>query len=68
MSFYRRIIKTNRLAQYFKNLVLTFLLDEQEQISVKVKQKIIQNLINIPGWRTKRKIVVIEGDTGVLLK
>ena len=27
-----------------------------------IKSSIIQNLINIPGWRTKRKIVVIESD------
>lgn len=26
------------------------------------KQKLTQNLLNIPGWRTNRKIVVIESD------
>lgn len=26
------------------------------------KQIITHNLLNIPGWRTKRKIVVIESD------
>ena len=27
-----------------------------------LKQTITHNLLNIPGWRTKRKIVVIESD------
>jgi hypothetical protein len=27
-----------------------------------IKSQIIKTLINIPGWRTKRKIVVIESD------
>ena len=27
-----------------------------------LKQKITHNLLNIPGWRTKRHIVVIESD------
>ena len=26
------------------------------------KQIVTHNLLNIPGWRTKRKIVVIESD------
>lgn len=29
---------------------------------MKLKQKITHNLLNIPGWRTKRHIVVIESD------
>ena len=29
---------------------------------VEIKQKVTRNLLNIPGWRTKRKIVVIESD------
>jgi hypothetical protein len=29
---------------------------------VKTRQIITRNLLNIPGWRTKRKIVVIESD------
>jgi hypothetical protein len=29
---------------------------------VKLRQKVTRNLVNIPGWRTKRKIVVIESD------
>lgn len=29
---------------------------------VKLRQKVTRNLLNIPGWRTKRKIVVIESD------
>lgn len=29
---------------------------------VNLKQKITHNLLNIPGWRTKRHIVVIESD------
>ena len=28
----------------------------------KIRQKLSENLVNIPGWRTKRKIVVIESD------
>ena len=27
-----------------------------------LKQTITHNLLNIPGWRTKRHIVVIESD------
>jgi hypothetical protein len=29
---------------------------------IKLRQKVTRNLLNIPGWRTKRKIVVIESD------
>ena len=29
---------------------------------MKLKQIISHNLLNIPGWRTKRKLVVIESD------
>jgi hypothetical protein len=29
---------------------------------IPLKQHMIRNMINIPGWRTKRKIVVIESD------
>lgn len=29
---------------------------------INLKQKIYTNILNIPGWRTKRKIVVIESD------
>lgn len=29
-----------------------------------LKQAITHNLLNIPGWRTKRKIVVIESVIG----
>lgn len=28
----------------------------------KVKASIVNNLVNLPGWRTKRKIIVIESD------
>jgi hypothetical protein len=31
-------------------------------MSISLKNYLIRNLINIPGWRTKRKIVVIESD------
>ena len=30
--------------------------------SMNLKQQIVRNLINIPGWYTNRKIVVIESD------
>jgi len=29
---------------------------------MELKQRIIRNLSNLPGWRTKRKIVIIESD------
>lgn len=29
---------------------------------IKLKQKLSENLFNIPGWKTKRRIIVIESD------
>jgi len=29
---------------------------------VNIKRRLVQNLINVPGWRTNRKIVVFESD------
>jgi hypothetical protein len=31
-------------------------------INVKVKKVLVKNLINIPGWQTKRKLIIIESD------
>jgi len=34
----------------------------RESTLLRYKKRLIQNLINIPGWQTNRKIVVIESD------
>ena len=56
-SVYHNIFERNNLV-LVRNIIST----DSIQMSFEMKNRIMRNLSNIPGWRTKRKIVVFESD------